>query len=172
MTNRTNCQWMDDLQPDSPIRLQAVSDLRERLEHGLYHYLSRERDDLADRSTAELRQIAQEHAEESLRRVLDSLELFHCTSEFTTWASKVAARAAAMTRPRWRASSARSSPSVSITVVISPVPKPGSICLPISRSFTTSLPRHRGQRRHSSLDYLSPAAFELRPFELTCTPPN
>ena len=85
---------MSDLQPDSPIRQQAIDDLRGRLEHGLYHYLSDNRNDLAHRSVAELRQIAQEYAKESLHKVLDSIALFRGTSQFITWAARFAARLA------------------------------------------------------------------------------
>ena len=94
MIDRTNHQWMADLHEDSPMRIQAADDLHEFLERGLYHYLSHTRNDLADSSAVELRHMAQEHAEESLYQVLDSLPLFRDTSQFTTWAAKFAARVA------------------------------------------------------------------------------
>ena len=94
ITERTNSQWVNDLQQNGSTRLQAICDLRDFLERGLYHYLSNTQDDLAYRPGEELRHIAQEFATESLFKVLDNLALFRSTSQFTTWAAKFAARAA------------------------------------------------------------------------------
>ena len=95
ITERTNHQWVNDLQWNGSTRLQAVHDLREFLEQGLYHYLSRTRSDLVDRSGSDLRQTSADYARESLLKVLDNLALFRGTSQFTTWAAKFAARVAA-----------------------------------------------------------------------------
>ena len=46
MIERTNAQWLADLTSDSDARDSALNDLRERLQRGLYFYLSRERSDL------------------------------------------------------------------------------------------------------------------------------
>jgi len=94
MTERSNYQWVHDLNQNGSMRLQAIRDLGEFLERGLYHYLTHRRNDLADHSGDELRQIAQKYAGESLNRVLESLAAFEGTSQFTTWAGKFAARVA------------------------------------------------------------------------------
>ena len=83
---------MNDLCPSNPIRLQAIADLSERLERGIYHYLSHERSDVVGRSGDNLRQIAKNFTAASLLRILDNLALFKGTSGFTTWAAKHAAR--------------------------------------------------------------------------------
>ena len=56
MAERTNEQWIAELQPDSPVRTAAIEDLRVRLERGLLYYLSHERSDLTDhKALAELK---------------------------------------------------------------------------------------------------------------------
>jgi len=91
---RTNDQWIADLQQDSPARLQAIDDLRQRLERGLHYYLSHKRSDLVDCSGYELRQIAHSLVQNSLLDILDNLASFRCQSQFTTWTAKFAARVA------------------------------------------------------------------------------
>ncbi len=94
MTERTNYQRVNDLGHDGSTRLEAVRDLRDLLERGLYHWLNHVRNDLSDRSVAELRQIAQDYAREALFKILDNLALLQDASQFTTWAAKFAARVA------------------------------------------------------------------------------
>ena len=94
-TERTNTQWVADLQPGSTRRLQAISDLYAHLENGLFHYLSNARHDFADRPGTEVRFIAQNLAKDSLFEVLDNLNSYRGKSRFTTWAAKFAARVAA-----------------------------------------------------------------------------
>ena len=94
-TDRTNTQWLTDLQQGSSTRLHAISDLYAHLENGLYHYLSNARHDFADRPGTEIRFKAQNLAKDSLFKVLDNLNSFRGKSRFTTWAAKFAARAAA-----------------------------------------------------------------------------
>ena len=91
-TERTNYQWVHDLKQNGSTRIEAIGDLREFLERGLYHYLTYTRNDLADRSAAERHQIAHEYARESLLKVLDNLAVFPNVSQFKTWAAKFAAR--------------------------------------------------------------------------------
>lgn len=94
MTDRTNEQWLADLRSEGSVRADALSDLRDRLERGLYYYLSTDRSDLSSRSTDELQQMAQDFAQEALLKVLDNLDTFRGESMFVTWASKIAARVA------------------------------------------------------------------------------
>ena len=89
---RSNHQWVNDLQHDNPTRMQTIADLLEHLERGIYHYLSHERSDTAERPGEERRQIALSFAEASLAEVLNNLVLFRGTSRVITWAAKLAAR--------------------------------------------------------------------------------
>lgn len=94
MPDRTNSEWLADLQASGPQYAEAIEDLRARLERGLYYYLSGDRSDLSTLSTEDLRQMAQDFAQDALLKVLDNLHTFRGESQFTTWASKIAARVA------------------------------------------------------------------------------
>lgn len=104
MTERTNEQWLVDLQADGASRDRALDDLRERLRRGLYFYLSRERSDLSDRTPDDINQMAEDFAQDALLKVLDNLDTFRGESLFTTWATKIAVRVALseMRRVRWK----------------------------------------------------------------------
>ena len=94
MADRTNEQWLADLHSEGADRSEALSDLRERLERGLYFYLSTDRSDLSSRSSEEIQQMAQDFAQEALLKVLDNIDSFRGESMFVTWAAKIAARVA------------------------------------------------------------------------------
>jgi RNA polymerase sigma-70 factor (ECF subfamily) len=95
MIERSNAQWLADLTyADSPAKDSALTDLRERLQRGVFYYLSRERSDLADLATEEVQQMADDFAQEAVLRVLNNIESFRGDSQFTTWAMKVAVRIA------------------------------------------------------------------------------
>jgi RNA polymerase sigma-70 factor (ECF subfamily) len=94
MSERTNEEWVADLHTEGPPRKDAIEALLTRLERGVYYYLSQERSDLSDRSTEQLRQMAQDFAQDALLKVLDNLDSFRGESQFTTWASKIAMRVA------------------------------------------------------------------------------
>ncbi len=94
MADRTNAQWLADLVADVDVRGMAIEDLRERLQRGIFFYLSRERSDLADLATEEVQQMAQDFAQDAVLRVLDNLQSFRGDSQFTTWAMKVGVRIA------------------------------------------------------------------------------
>src|SRR5688500_15801168 len=94
MTDRTNEQWLTDLRSEGSVRADALSELRDRLERGLYYYLSTDRSDLSSRSSDELQQMSQDFSQEALLKVLDNLDSFRGESMFVTWASKIAARVA------------------------------------------------------------------------------
>lgn len=94
MADRTNEQWLADLQTEGPARADALADLAQRLERGLFYYLRHDRSDLSDRSEDEIQRMAQDFVQEALLKVLDNLETFRGESMFLTWASKIAARGA------------------------------------------------------------------------------
>jgi RNA polymerase sigma-70 factor (ECF subfamily) len=94
MTERTNEQWLSELRSTGQTRSGAIDNLRLRLERGLFYYLNNDRSDLADRSSEELQQMAQDFVQDALLKILDSLDSFRGESRFTTWAAKIASRVA------------------------------------------------------------------------------
>ena len=105
-TTRTNEEWLADLtEEDNPqVQESAIEALRERLQRGIYYYLSRERSDLSRHSPEELIQMSEDFAQDAVLRVLDNIETFRGDSQFTTWAMKIAARVAVseLRRARYR----------------------------------------------------------------------
>lgn len=105
MTKRTNAAWLADLTADdTPEQADALVALQERLQRGIYYYLSRDRSDLSGRSPYDLQQMAADFSQEATLRVLKNLDSFRGDSQFTTWATKVAVRVAIseLRRARYR----------------------------------------------------------------------
>jgi RNA polymerase sigma-70 factor (ECF subfamily) len=94
MFERTNDDWLADLQAGGEVQTQALEDLKERLQRGIFYYLSRERSDLTGLSHHELTQMAQDLAQDATLRVMDNLDSFRGDSAFTTWATRIAVRVA------------------------------------------------------------------------------
>lgn len=94
MADRTNEQWLADLQGEPTVQAAALNDLRKRLKRSIYYYLSQERSDLRDLAGQELEQMAEDLAQDATLRVMDNLENFRGESRFTTWANKIAIRMA------------------------------------------------------------------------------
>jgi RNA polymerase sigma-70 factor, ECF subfamily len=128
MVERSNEQWIADLQPGSPNRPEAIEDLRARLDRGLLYYLSHERSDLTDYSSDDLRQMSQDFAQDALIKTLDNLASFRGESQFTTWAAKIAARVAIseLRRARWKDYSLDTLSAASSELTSSPQPQPES----------------------------------------------
>lgn len=104
MLDRTNEQWLADLSGSPDKQALALADLRERLQRGIYYYLSRERSDLAGLSSSEITQMAEDLAQDATLRVMENLGSFRGDSRFTTWATKIAVRVAIsdLRRARYR----------------------------------------------------------------------
>ncbi len=94
MTERTNEQWLVDLRETGDVQAAAIEDLRQRLQRGIFFYLSRERSDLTNLSIQDLTQMAEDLAQDATLRVMDNLASFRGDSRFTTWATKIAVRVA------------------------------------------------------------------------------
>lgn len=94
MTDRTNEQWLADLRSDGEAQGRALQDLKERLQRGIFYYLSRERSDLSYYSHHELTQMAEDLAQDAVLRVMENLDTFRGDSMFTTWATRIAVRVA------------------------------------------------------------------------------
>lgn len=104
MSERTNQDWLADLTGSPAVQEPALQELRERLQRGIFYYLSRERSDLSQLSTQELSQMAEDLAQDAVLRVLENLGSFRGDSRFTTWATKIAVRVAIsdLRRARYR----------------------------------------------------------------------
>lgn len=94
MSERSNEQWLADLTGPPDVKAQALQDLRERLQRGIFYYLSRERSDLSGLSHNELTQMAEDLSQDATLRVLENLDSFRGDSMFTTWATRIAVRVA------------------------------------------------------------------------------
>ena len=101
---RSNEEWLQALTGAPAEQDAAITALHARLQRGLYWYLARERSDLAGRSSAELEQMAEDYAQDSVMRVLQRLDSFRGESRFTTWATRIALRIAIsdLRRARYR----------------------------------------------------------------------
>lgn len=92
---RSNEEWLADLSDrDAPAFAAAFEDLRVRLRRAVYYYLSQERSDLENTADHDLRQLAEDLAQDATLRVLDNMDTFLGTARFTTWATKIAVRLA------------------------------------------------------------------------------
>ena len=94
MSERTNQEWLDSLTGPAAVQAPALEDLRERLQRGIFYYLSRERSDLAHLATQDINQMAEDLAQDAVLRVIENLDTFRGDSRFTTWATKIAVRVA------------------------------------------------------------------------------
>jgi RNA polymerase sigma-70 factor (ECF subfamily) len=100
MEKRTNEEWLADLRAGGDQQAQALDDLRAILLRGLPYAIAGRLDPNSPASEA----LTEEMAQETLLRVLKYLDTFEGRSQFTTWAHKIAVRAALteLRRVRWR----------------------------------------------------------------------
>ena len=100
MDKRTNEKWLADLRVGGERQAQALEDLRAIILRGLPYAIAGRLDPNSPESEALVEEIVQE----TLIRVLDNLDTFEGRSQFTTWAHKIAVRAALteLRRVRWR----------------------------------------------------------------------
>jgi len=104
MIERTNDQWLADLNGTPEHQSAALDDLRRRLQRSIFYYLSHERSDLRDLSSHELTRMAEDLSQDATLRVMENLDNFRGESRFTTWANKIAVRLAIsdLRRARYR----------------------------------------------------------------------
>ena len=100
MDKRTNEEWIADLRAGGERQAQALEDLRAIILRGLPYAIAGR---IAPNSP-ESEALVEEVAQETLMRVLEYLDTFEGRSQFTTWAHKIAVRAALteLRRVRWR----------------------------------------------------------------------
>lgn len=94
--DRDNNQWIEVLQADGPLREAALADLRATLLIGLKTAL-KSRSDFVD-------SLLDDFVQDSLVRILQSLDQFQNRSRFVTWATAIAIRVGVteLRRRRWR----------------------------------------------------------------------
>ncbi len=99
-TERTNAQWVTELSEPGEEQEIALSDLRAIIMRGLPYALSK----WLNPSDPQFESLSEEVAQDTLLRVLDSLQTFEGRSKFTTWVHKIAVRIALteLRRKRWR----------------------------------------------------------------------
>jgi RNA polymerase sigma-70 factor (ECF subfamily) len=100
MDKRTNEEWIADLRAGGDRQAQALEDLRAIILRGLPYAIAGR---IAPNSP-ESEALVEEVVQETLMRVLEYLDSFEGRSQFTTWAHKIAVRAALteLRRVRWR----------------------------------------------------------------------
>jgi len=100
MNKRINEEWIADLRAGGEQQAQALEDLRAIILRGLPYAIAGR---IAPNSS-ESEALVEEIVQETLMRVLDNLDTFEGRSQFTTWAHKIAVRAALteLRRVRWR----------------------------------------------------------------------
>jgi RNA polymerase sigma-70 factor (ECF subfamily) len=102
---RSNEEWLRALRSSGATQEEALQDLRDYLLRAVLVYLSRDRSDLARFHPDELRQLAEDWAQEALLTIVDKLDTFRGQSKFTTWAYRVVINLAAdeLRHRRWKA---------------------------------------------------------------------
>lgn len=100
VSKRTNAQWLSDLRKPGLEQESALADLRSIVRAGLPYALSK----WISPSDPKFDALADEATQDTLLRVLESLETFEGRSKFTTWVQKIAVRVALteLRRKRWR----------------------------------------------------------------------
>ena len=100
LIQRTNDEWLSDLQMGGDRQALALDDLRQIILRGLPYALAGKLPADDPRLTALIEEVAQE----TLLRVLEYLSTFQGRAAFTTWVHKIAVRQALseLRRLRWR----------------------------------------------------------------------
>lgn len=86
MTQRTNAEWLDDLQQSGEVQMAALSDLREYLLRAAFVYLRDGRSELSHLSSDDLLEMAEDFAQNALLNLQANLHKFRGDAKFTTWA--------------------------------------------------------------------------------------
>ena len=100
MVDRTNEEWLADLETGGAEKEAALADLRAVILHGLPYALS----NYLSPDNPQFNSLTEEVAQDTLLRVMDHLHTFEGRSRFTTWVQKIAVRIALteLRRRRWR----------------------------------------------------------------------
>ncbi|MSP13622.1 MAG: RNA polymerase sigma factor [Chloroflexi bacterium] len=101
---RSNNAWLTDLQSSGEVQGAALVDLRRYLLQAALAYLLGKRGDLKNMAPEEIRDLAEDFAQEALIVIQQKLNTFRGDSKFTTWAYRIVLNLAAseLRRRRWR----------------------------------------------------------------------
>jgi RNA polymerase sigma-70 factor (ECF subfamily) len=94
-TSRSNEAWLLALRQPGEAQEEAFEELRDYLLRAVLFYLHNHRSDLGGFTGEELRQLAEDMAQESLVAISNSLTQFRGEAKFTTWAYRFAVNRAA-----------------------------------------------------------------------------
>ena len=89
-TSRSNEAWLLALRQPGEVQEEALEELRDYLLRAVLFYLRNHRSDLGDLTGEELRQFAEDMAQDSLVAINNSLAQFRGEAKFTTWAYRFA----------------------------------------------------------------------------------
>lgn len=95
MSGRTNDEWLQALRHPGAQQNAALSELRDYLFRAAFIYLRDRRTDLTDYATADLREMAEDFAQDALVAIRANLDSFRGDAKFTTWAYRFVINAAA-----------------------------------------------------------------------------
>jgi RNA polymerase sigma-70 factor (ECF subfamily) len=87
---RTNEDWVGDLRATGQRQAEALADLRAYLSRAAMYTFNRQRESLSHLGREEVRELAEEAAQEALLTILAHVDEFRGESKFTTWAYKFA----------------------------------------------------------------------------------
>jgi len=86
MAQRTNAEWLNDLQQPGESQASALADLREYLLRAAFVYLRDGRSELNHLSSDDLMEMAEDFAQNALVTLQANLHKFRGDAKFTTWA--------------------------------------------------------------------------------------
>lgn len=86
MAQRTNAEWLNDLQQPGDVQARALADLREYLLRAAFVYLRDGRSELSHLSSDDLMEMAEDFAQNALLTLQANLHKFRGDAKFTTWA--------------------------------------------------------------------------------------
>ncbi|HIP71544.1 MAG TPA: sigma-70 family RNA polymerase sigma factor [Anaerolineae bacterium] len=86
MAQRTNAEWLNDLQQPGDVQASALADLREYLLRAAFVYLRDGRSELHHLSSDDLMEMAEDFAQNALITLQANLHKFRGDAKFTTWA--------------------------------------------------------------------------------------
>ena len=103
MTERTNEEWLADIQQTGRTGDAALQDLRNFILRGILGYL-RTRSDMTRLDPHDLQQLAEDTAQDALLKIQAKADTFQGKSKFTTWATKIAINhlISDLRRQRWK----------------------------------------------------------------------
>ena len=104
---RTNKEWLYDLNASGEIQDAAITDLRDLLLRATLYFFHRNQGDAAGMDRDQILQRAEDCAQEALIAVMNRLADFRGDSQFTTWVYKFAINKALISarRERWKGKS-------------------------------------------------------------------